>query len=458
MKFLKIYIYILPIFFTLIKCQLIPYDKPLSNLEINKIRYYNIVDILNKDINVECIANNINNDYSICQVGINFDKEDLYILDIKMNQSIGGEKIFTIDNNITNNFTGPYKLNSNKFQTNPLNSNSIIIEINYNEPKVKTSLRITNISTASRKTSKKSENKFYNINSLRDEPVILLTGYWPPTNEMIRHFSQNSELNPNGWEGNNWENRGYDIISYFPEFSNPDCSSCGQGFGDIEVDYQDTSNDFWPIFNNHSPIAAITFSRGYMDQSWEMENNAYNRTNWINDFTSPFLPTPNPPDSIENSFFLRNSNLPMNEIVESISNLNIGLNPYIDLNGDPGHYVSEFMAYHGTWYRDINQFNNTQNCIAAGHIHVGGNIVWSNAKLATEESLRTLINYIDSFIYTPGDLNQDTIIDILDLVTIVNFILGDLELTNLQTYAADLNEDYIINIQDIIIVINMILN
>ena len=148
----------------------------------------------------------------------------------------------------------------------------------------------------------------------------------------------------------------------------------------------------------------------------------------------------------------------MNEIIESIYNLNIGLNPYIDINGDPGHYVSEFMAYHGTWYRDLNQFNNTQNCIASGHIHVGGLIDVNTAKIATEESIRTLLNYLDSFIYIPGDLNQDTIIDILDLVIVINFILGDMELSNIQLFAADINEDTIINIQDVIMIINMILN
>ena len=302
-----------------------------------------------------------------------------------------------------------------------------------------------------------TNNNYINHAKSRDNPIILVTGYWPPTNEMIRHFSQNEELNPDGWIGENWEERGYDIISFFPEFSNPDCSNCGQGYGNLEVDYQDTSEDFWPIFNEHSPIAAITFSRGYMDQSWEMEFNAYNRTNWINDFTSPFLPTPNPPDENENTYFLRNSNLPMNEIIDAINNLDLGLNPYIDQNGDPGRYVSEFMAYHGTWYRDLNQFGE-DNCISAGHIHVGGNINWDTAKIATEETLRTLIDYIDQFIYIPGDLNQDEIIDILDLVLIMNSILGISDLSTIQYYAADINQDSIINIQDIIIIINIILN
>ena len=45
----------------------------------------------------------------------------------------------------------------------------------------------------------------------REVPSVLVTGFWPPTNEMIRHFSTNVDLNPDGWTGENWENRGYDI-------------------------------------------------------------------------------------------------------------------------------------------------------------------------------------------------------------------------------------------------------
>ena len=30
---------------------------------------------------------------------------------------------------------------------------------------------------------------------------IMLTGYWPPTNDMLRKFSTNQKQNPDGWEG-----------------------------------------------------------------------------------------------------------------------------------------------------------------------------------------------------------------------------------------------------------------
>ena len=453
MKFFKNYLILMCI--NIIFCQLVPYDEPLSKYHSIQTIYKDINEIINNDTQLECFTTSTNE--SICQLGIEFDEKNMHILDIEINQDIVNSKLFIIDYNNPNVFTGPYNSFKNKIITNPINSNKVLIEINNNYSHAKNiSIKISNVSIA-KKAINKQKTIFLNKQNLRNEPVILLTGYWPPTNEMIRHFSQNQSLNPSGWQGENWESRGYDIISYFPEFSDPDCSSCGQGFGDLEVDYQDTSQDFWPIFEQHRPIAAITFSRGYMDQSWELEYNAYNRTNWYNDFTTPFQPTPNPPDTAEAIFFLRNSNLPMDEIVEGISDLNIGINSYIDINGDPGRYVSEFMAYHGTWYRDLNQFGD-EKCISSGHIHVGGYLDWNNARIATEESIRILIDYIDSFIYNPGDLNQDNIIDILDLVTVVNFVLGDIDFTNLQMYAADMNEDSIINIQDIIIIINYILS
>ena len=430
--------------------QLVNYDYPESkdfdNLKLIKINQSD------EKINLDC--KKMKSGRYVCKALIEVTDLGNKLFQVSFDERFNDNKFFIIDSDDNKNFKGPYHFLDNDLIVRKFNSNFFIIEFSTTDIIDKVDLVLTKISY---EKNTFPENKFYKKNKFRDEPIILVTGYWPPTNEMIRHFSQNQSLNPEGWQGDNWENRGYDIISFFPEFSDPDCLSCGQGYGDLEVDYQDTSNDFWPIFNEYNPIAIITFSRGYMDQSWELEFNAYNRTNWFNDFTAPFLPTPNPPDSEEVSFYLRNSNLPMEQIVNNISNLEIGLNPYIDFNGDPGRYVSEFMAYHGTWYRDLNQFGNN-NCISSGHIHVGGNINLNNAKMATEESLRVLINHINSFIYTPGDLNEDEIIDILDLVTIVNYILGDIVLSDIQTYAADLNGDSLINIQDIIIIINLILS
>jgi len=57
-----------------------------------------------------------------------------------------------------------------------------------------------------------------------------------------------------------------------------------------------------------------------------------------------------------------------------------------------------------------------------------------------------------------GDINQDFQIDILDIVQIVQFILGNEIPTGYQLWAADFNLDSIVNVQDIIQILNLILN
>lgn len=228
-------------------------------------------------------------------------------------------------------------------------------------------------------------------------PAILLTGYWPPSNEALRRFSPSPVQNPQGWIGQNWENRGYDVYAYFPEFTPPTCSNCGKGTGDLEVDYQDTSADFWPIANALQPIAIITFSRGSINMSWEVEMNQYNRSAWISDFLAPFMPTPNPPDASVPAGTLRPSTLPVNQIVSAVAAAALGLNAFVCFSGDGGGFLSEFIAYHGVWYQSIHASPaDPAWCVAAGHIHVGGNIPWATAAIAAQISLRTVIQHVDN--------------------------------------------------------------
>ena len=46
-----------------------------------------------------------------------------------------------------------------------------------------------------------------------DLPIIMITGYWNPTGQMIAPFSNDTFLNPMGWKGAHWEDRGYDIMA-----------------------------------------------------------------------------------------------------------------------------------------------------------------------------------------------------------------------------------------------------
>ncbi len=77
----------------------------------------------------------------------------------------------------------------------------------------------------------------------------------------------------------NYKDSGYDVLAKSPTFPKdppggiPDW---GQGQGDLEVDYYDTSEDFWAIVAQYRPIAIMSFSRGDNNKSWELENAARN--------------------------------------------------------------------------------------------------------------------------------------------------------------------------------------
>ncbi|MEZ6005961.1 MAG: hypothetical protein R3F33_17490 [Planctomycetota bacterium] len=227
-------------------------------------------------------------------------------------------------------------------------------------------------------------------------PVVMLTGYWPPTNEAVRRFSPSPTQNPLGWIGADWEGRGYDVYSYFPEFTPPNCFSCGTGTGDLEVDYQDTSADFWAIANALQPVAIITFSRGAIGLSWEVEMNQYNRTSWVNDYVAPTQPTPVPPDASVPGNYLRLSSLPVDRIVQAVTQANLGLAPAVCYSGNGGGFVSEFIAYHGVWYKELHDdAGDPTPCYAAGHIHVGTQVSWPVAEEAVKISLREVLLKVD---------------------------------------------------------------
>ena len=56
-----------------------------------------------------------------------------------------------------------------------------------------------------------------------------------------------------------------------------------------------------------------------------------------------------------------------------------------------------------------------------------------------------------------GDLNSDGIINVLDVVTLVYFIIGDAEPTDLERYAGDFNQDGGLNVLDVVQLVNYIL-
>ena len=64
--------------------------------------------------------------------------------------------------------------------------------------------------------------------------------------------------------------------------------------------------------------------------------------------------------------------------------------------------------------------------------------------------------YENEFIYELGDINQDFMINILDIIVLANGILEE-NINGIAFYLADVNSDDVINILDIIQITNIIL-
>lgn len=239
---------------------------------------------------------------------------------------------------------------------------------------------------------------------------LVVMGYWPPTNEMLRPWSTNAEQNPDGWIGEDWEGYGYDVYSFFPEFP-PDGDPTNDDIGDpgavgspdfdLQVDYQATSADFWRIVDTYQPVILVTTSRGG-EIGWEIEalegghgmmNNMGPAMDWSSDkYGADQFPTEETIDaaSWEAISTYRKGNtlpsqLPLDEIFTLTSEL--GVTDVVIDQETSGNFLSGFLGLHGVYYNQLAPHN-----VAAGHVHVGYGLPVADASMLIEETLRAVIS------------------------------------------------------------------
>lgn len=289
-------------------------------------------------------------------------------------------------------------------------------------------------------------------------PNVVLTGYWPPTNEMVRRFSPDPVQNPEGWIGGDWEGRGYNVYAFFPEFP----QGVGKGEGDFEVDYQDTSGDWWRIIPSLRPISIITFSRAGFDRNWTIEggNRTYPENEWIGDFLPPLRPTPELPIMIEEPPYAeRYSSQPMEAIRDAVREQVPSLNPVITPL-DTSNYLSNFIGYHGNWYHDLHDDRADREwVITGGHVHVGFQMSLEEAVAATEVTVRVVLDHLDARRALTADLDGDGEVDLDDHARLVTCLAGPAEhnppegCTDRQFTLADLDEDGAVTLADFAVLV-----
>lgn len=238
---------------------------------------------------------------------------------------------------------------------------------------------------------------------------VVLMGYWPPTNEMLRPWSTDPQQNPNGWIGANWGGYGYDVYSFFPEFP-PDGDPTNDQIGDegavgspdfdLRVDYQATSSDFWRIVDEHQPVILVTTSRGGQI-GWEIEalegghgmNNPGDPSlDWSSDKYGadqfPTQPTIEPRSWDAITTYRQGntlpSQLPLDDIFAATDSL--GVTSVMIMQDTSGNFLSGFLALHGLYYNQLAPHN-----VAAGHIHVGLGLPVADASALIDATLHAVL-------------------------------------------------------------------
>ena len=135
-------------------------------------------------------------------------------------------------------------------------------------------------------------------------------------------------------------------------------------------------------------------------------------------------------------------------------------------SGD-GEIIIQYKEFNNTTQGDYSTYTPTHGCYATvGLENHYGNIgleytfddEYSAGSRELSDDMALLITTSAGSYGTLGDVNQDEILNVLDIVITVNIILSVVEPTNYQLYAADINGDSTLNVLDVVQLVNLILN
>mgnify|MGYP001330144308 CR=1 FL=1 len=260
-------------------------------------------------------------------------------------------------------------------------------------------------------------------------------------------------VNPNGWIGFENDNDGWNNQAVFDEDSpnaavfgfwddlNPAYSSNELGSGEIK--YHSDSNRLvvwfddvihWTDTDRVYNFQMIFYKSGEININYQfMQGDLESATIGIK--------SPSGNEGLEvvyNDVFVEN-------------NLSLGFNTsnWLSpdfLSGNPNQLSSGASA---TYLVNIDTNN-----LSAGVYYA---YIVSNTNAPTDfDIIPVTLNAQSSFLY--GDINQDAIIDVLDVVMFVTIVMGEYDPSSLEQLLGDLNMDGTINVQDIILLVNIILS
>ena len=109
------------------------------------------------------------------------------------------------------------------------------------------------------------------------------------------------------------------------------------------------------------------------------------------------------------------------------------------------YYMGVFYANNGWWSQAKGRYNFDLGCTDSSSPNYNADALVDDGTCATSADLL-------------GDVNDDGQLNVLDIVQIVNYVLGNLEFSDFQILSADVNTDGLVNILDIVTLVNIILD
>jgi hypothetical protein len=199
--------------------------------------------------------------------------------------------------------------------------------------------------------------------------------------------------------------------------------------GNIEITSL-TSTEFTGGFNGNF------MKLGFPPQFIEIENGDFNLVGTDFDFL------PQPPENLNGVYNSQSITLSWDSVQDSLVS---GYNIYRSIENDSLMWIgqTDFMT---TSYTD-NSIDIGQTYYYAVTTYYFDYIESSYSELIMVETENLML----------GDVNGDSLINVVDIITIVNFILGNDEPTDTEFYLSDFNSDEFINVVDIIAIVNVIL-
>ena len=193
------------LFFGFISSQELPFEDTSIKVDF---KVWSGSDISIKEIDLGTIKGPmqvIDSGYKFTEHMIYLDNERTVYVDIDISAYSEGIRCFLIDAE-DGDIIGPFYVSNNFNKKNirlgPIQSNQFVLQIKSPMDSFHSQINISSIFDLNNFDLEISDNIGYiPIDISRESPKVLVTGFWPPTNEMIRHFSQNQELNLEGWQG-----------------------------------------------------------------------------------------------------------------------------------------------------------------------------------------------------------------------------------------------------------------